>query len=303
MRTSRTIVSSVALVAIASLGLAACGGGTDSSGSAGTDVSSSVTIAKDEALAAAVPAKVKQAGYFAVGVDPTYAPNEMLAADGKTVEGTDVDILDAVAAKLGVKTQWQPAQFDTILLGVGSGKYDVAMSSFTINAERMKQVNMVSYYNAGTLWATAKDNPRSVDRSNLCGLSVGVQKGTVQNEEMNVATKKCTDGGKPPIDLVVDDQQSKITAALASGKVVAMAADSPITLYAIQQTGGTLEKLGDIYDSAPYGVVVPKEQTQLADAMASALAQLSDSGDYARILKKWGNEAGAITEFTVNPDA
>ncbi len=104
MRTSRTIVRSVALVAIASLGLTACGGETDSSGSAGTDVSSSVTITKDEALAAAVPAKVKQAGYFAVGVDPTYAPNEMLAADGKTVEGTDVDILDAVAAKLGVKT-------------------------------------------------------------------------------------------------------------------------------------------------------------------------------------------------------
>ncbi len=298
MRTSRITLTTLVLTCTAAFGLSACGGsGGDST------ATPAATIAKDDALAAAVPDKVKQVGHFTVGVDPTYAPNEMLASDGRTVEGMNVDILDAVAAKLGVKNEWRPAQFDTILLGVDSGRFDLAMSSFTINPDRLKSVDMVSYYDAGTLWAVKKGNPNHVDPKNLCGLSIGVQKGTVQNNEMNVATKKCTDEGKPAINLVVDDQQSKITAALTSDKVIAMAADSPITLYAVQQTGGTLEKLGEIYDSAPYGVVVPKGQAQLADAVAKALTSLKESGDYERILKKWGNEAGAISEFKVNPTA
>ena len=53
-----------------------------------------------------MPAKIKSAGKIVVGTDATYAPNEMLATDGKTVEGLDVDLFDAVAAKLGLKTEY-----------------------------------------------------------------------------------------------------------------------------------------------------------------------------------------------------
>ena len=53
----------------------------------------------------------------------------------------DVDLFNAVAAKFGVKTEWVPAGFDAIILGVSSGKYDVGVSCFTVNAEREKQVN------------------------------------------------------------------------------------------------------------------------------------------------------------------
>lgn len=305
MRSSRPLLLTTALTA--ALALSACGSNslstpsTSGAAPAGSASATSTGIAKNDALAAKVPAKAKSAGKLIVGVDATYAPNEYLADDGKTVVGMDVEILDAVAAKLGLKTEWQPSTFDTILLGVGSGKFDVAMSSFTINDDRKKSVNMVSYFNAGTQWAVAKGNPKKIDPKNLCGVKVGVQKGTVQNDEMTAATKKCTDGGKPAIDLTIDDQQSKITAALQSGKVDAMAADSPITFYAIKQTGDAMEKLGETYDSAPYGIVVPKDQTDFAKAVADALTELKASGDYEKILKKWGNESGGISSFAVNP--
>lgn len=306
MRSAR--VRSFAVLTVAAFGLAACGSNslsTSSSSSSqpagGGSSSAPATPTKDDKLAAKLPEKVKTAGKLIVGVDSTYAPNEFLADDGKTVQGMDVDILDAVAAKFGVKTEWQSAGFPTILLGVQSGKYDVAMSSFTINADRKKTVNMVSYYNAGSLWAVAKGNPKKMDVKDVCGKSIGVQNGTVQLEEMNAATKKCTDAGKPAINLLVDDQQSKVTAALTSGKVDAMVADSPITFYAIKQTNGGVEQLGDIYDSAPYGVVVPLAQKEFAQAVADALTDLNKSGTYKSILTKWGGEKGAIDSFTVNP--
>ncbi len=70
----------------------------------------------------------------------------------------DVDIFNAVAAKLGVKVEYIPAGFDTIILGVTSGKFDAGVSSFTINAERQKQVNMIQYFSAGTQWITQTGN-------------------------------------------------------------------------------------------------------------------------------------------------
>jgi polar amino acid transport system substrate-binding protein len=80
-----------------------------------------------------------------------------------------------------------------------------------------------------------------------------------------------------------------------------MLADSPVSAYAVDQTNGQLELLGDIYDSAPYGYVVAKDQTDFAQAIADAVKSLIDDGTYEKVLKKWGVEGGAITDPTVNP--
>jgi len=76
---------------------------------------------------------------------------------------------------------------------------------------------------------------------------------------------------------------------------------SPVSAYAVDQTNGQLELLGDIYDSAPYGYVVAKDQTDFAQAIADAVKSLIDDGTYETVLKKWGVEGGAITDPAVNP--
>ena len=298
-------MSLIAVTGVVAVGLTLSACGSDSMntspGSGSTAAASSaVGGGVDAALAAKVPAKLKEAGKFIIGVDATYAPNEMLAADGKTVEGFDVDVFNAVAAKLGLKTEYVPAGFETIILGVTGGKYDIGVSSFTINAERKKQVNMVSYYSAGTQWIVAKGNPEKVSLDDACGKSVGVQKGTVQVDDLTARSKKCTDAGKPAINPIIQEKQDQVTADLVSGKTVAMLADSPVGLYAVKQTG-QLEALGAIYDSAPYGYVVPKDQTDLANLLVEALKAAKADGSYDAALKKYAVEAGAIDNFAVNP--
>ena len=306
----RSILTLISGVAVAGLALSACGSNSLSSGSAssaaaGASSAASAAVSKattvDPALVAKLPDKIKTAGKIVVGTDATYAPNEFLDTDGKTVVGMDVDVFNAVAAKFGVKVEYVPATFDSIILGVSSGKYDVGLSSFTINDERKKQVNMVSYFNAGTQWVTQKGNPKKVDPDNPCGLNIGVQKGTVQVDDITARSKKCTDAGKPAITQIVDGDQGKVTTAVIGGKADAMAADSPVGLYAVKQTGGQLEALGAIYDAAPYGIVVPKEQAAFAGAIADALKAIATDGTYKAALTKWGNESGAITSFAVNP--
>ena len=279
--------------------VAGCGEETSGTGT-GSGSSTPVSSASaDNALAAKVPAEFKSAGKIIIGTDSSYAPSEFLDADGKTVIGFDVDLFNAVAAKLGLTTEWQSAKFAAIIPGVGSGKYNVGVSSFTVNAERVKQATMVSYFAAGTQWA-AKSGA-SVNPDDACGKKIAVQTDTVQVDDITARSKKCTDAGKPAITVDQYQAQSDATNAVVSGKDDAMLADSPVCAYAVKQTNGQLALIGEIYDSAPYGYVLPKAQTDFADAISQALQALIADGSYKQILAKWGVEAGAITTPAVNP--
>ena len=288
-------------LATAGLALSACGSDSLSTGG-GTQSSQAVPSATANAdLVAKVPEKIKSKGTITIGVDASYAPNEFLDTDGKTVIGMDVDVFNAVAQQFGLKTEWVPAKFDSIIVGVQSGKYDIGVSSFTVNDKRKEQVNMVSYFNAGTQWAAAPGNPKKVDGTKPCGLKVAVQKGTVQEEEdLPAKAKACQAEGKP-ITVQPYTGQDQATAAVATGKADAMLADSPIVAYAVKQSGGKIEAVGEIYDAAPYGYVLPKAETEWAQAIADALKATDASGAYKKALGNWGVEDGAITDFAVNP--
>lgn len=287
-------------VAALALSLTACGGGTSSTG-AGPSTGTAASTWVDQALAAKVPASIKSAGTIIVGTDSTYAPSEFLAADGKTVQGFDVDLFNAVAAKLGLKAQWQSAKFADIIPGVTSGKYHIGVSSFTVNRQREQEVAMVSYFSAGTQWATR--NGTSIDPGNACGKKVAVQTSTVQVDDITARSKTCTGSGKPAITIDQYQAQSDATNAVVSGKDDAMLADSPVCAYAVKQTNGQLTLAGSIYDSAPYGYVLPKSQTDFGSAIATAVQELIADGTYRKILDSWGVTGGAITTPAVNPPA
>jgi polar amino acid transport system substrate-binding protein len=306
---ARRATVAVAALASATLVLSACGddsaddngGGGGGGGGAESTESELPTVEVDEELAAMVPDAIAEDGVISVGSDTTYAPSEFLAEDGETIVGFDVDLFTLVAQKLGLEAEFETAAFDSIIAGVGSGRYEVGVSSFTVNPERMEQANMVSYYEAGTQWATRAGNPDGVDPDNACGLAIAVQRATVQVDDLTARSEECEANGEEPITIEQFDAQSDATAAIASGRVVAGLADSPVMAYAVQQTNGQLELLGDIYDSAPYGYVIAKDQTEFADAIAAAVQALIDEGAYEEVLSNWGVEDGAIDTPEVNP--
>src|SRR3954454_8823728 len=294
----RRAILGLAVAAALTTSMAACGSESGDSNGAGSAPAASASA--DTGLADKVPADIKSGGKLIIGTDSTYAPSEFLDADGKTVIGFDVDLFNAVAQKLGLTTQWQSATFDSIIPGVTSKKYAVGVSSFTVNADRMKEATMVSYFNAGTQWAAKTGATISAD--DACGKKIAVQTSTVQADDIAARSKKCTGAGKAKITIDQYQAQSDATNAVVTGKDDAMLADSPVCAYAVKQTNGQLALLGDIYDSAPYGYVLPKDQGDtMAVAVQGALKALIADGTYKTILAKWGVDAGAITDPTVNP--
>jgi polar amino acid transport system substrate-binding protein len=286
-------VVAVAATSAAALALTGCASNSEGSGPTGK-VSNSVSV--QQSLASLVPAKAKAAGKLIVGVNVPYTPNEYL--QGGKVVGFDVDLLDATAKVLGLKTEYRQADFDKIVPAVKAGTYDIGMSSFTDNKLREKTDDFVDYFTAGILWAAQKG--KTVDPNNACGLTVSVQSNTTeQQDQLPALSKACTKAGKKAIKILPYQSQDDATNALVLGKVNAMSADSPVTAYAIKKSSGKLVQAGAIAEAAPYGWPMAKGST-LVQAMQKALQSLIDDGTYDQICKKWGLQAGEIKTATMN---
>ncbi len=295
MRRSALIV--IGLSTIVSIGLTSCAKNSPKNASP-TTTATVGAISKNQAAADLLPASVKSSGKLVVGINVPYAPNEYKDPSGKIV-GWEVDFLNAVATKLGLTTTYQESGFDNIIPALKGGKYTIGMSSFTDNKTREAQVDFVNYYSAGYQWAAPAG--KTVDPDNACGLKVAVQATTTEETvDLPAKSKACVAAGKKPITIVKIDSQDAVNQSVILGQAEAFDADSPITQYAVKQSGGKLQTAGAIYSAAPYGLAVAKTSGTLKEALQKAIQSMIDDGTYKQVLDKWGVGAGAIPNATVN---
>jgi polar amino acid transport system substrate-binding protein len=285
----------VAVTALLSLIATGCG-----SDNKKTTTGTTTGSAQSGAIAAQVPAKIKSKGTLTVATDATYPPNEFLAANGRTIQGMDPDLAQALAERMGLKSKVTNATFDAILPGLAAGKYDLGMSSFTDTKEREQTVDFVTYFTAGTsFYVKASGGPAITALADLCGHKVAVEKGTTQADDSNAESKKCKSAGKPAVSVLTFPDQNGANLAISSGRAEVGMADSPVAAYIVKKSGGTFKLSGDAYGAAPYGIAVPKG-SGLAKPVLAALKSLIADGSYSKILKKWGLTTGAIDAPVVN---
>jgi polar amino acid transport system substrate-binding protein len=285
-----------ALVALAATAaIAGCG---DDKGSSSTTSTESSGV--DATAAAGVPAAIKSKGTLVVAADATYAPNEFIAPDGRTVQGMDPDLAKALAAVLGLKAQVKNATFDAIIPGLAGHKYDLGISSFTDTKEREKTVDFVTYFSAGTsFYVKADGGPAIAKLADLCGQTVAVERGTTQQDDAAAQAKRCAAAGKAKATVQTFPDQTGANLALTSGRAQVGMADSPVAAYQVKQSHGQFKLSGTPYGTAPYGIAIPKG-SGLSQPILDALKVLIRRGTYTSILRKWGVEGGAITNPAIN---
>lgn len=274
--------------------VAACGG---------SDKTEAPTIATKPVAKIIVPDDIKAKGTLTVGTDASYPPIEFMGADGKTVEGLDADLAEALAGAMGLEAEVKHATFDSILPGLTTKKFDVGMSGFTDTKEREETVDFVTYFTAGTaFFVKAQGGPAINTLDDLCGRKLALQKGTAQVEDAEAQQKQCAAAGKPAIDVMTFPDQPGANLAVVSGRADLGMTDSPVAAYQAKQSGGQLKVVGQPYGTAPYGIALPKG-SPLVKPMQAAMKALIADGTYGKILAKYGVEAGAITEPGINQAA
>jgi polar amino acid transport system substrate-binding protein len=284
--------------ALAASGLAACGSDDDSSTSSSTPAAAPTTASSAPTIT--VPDAIKSKGTLTVAADASYAPNEFIGKDGKTVEGADVDLANAIGRALGLKVEVRNAGFDSIIPGLAARKYDLGMSSFTDTKEREGTVDFVTYFNAGTSFYTKASGGTDVSGlDDLCGKTVAVEKGTTQGDDATAQSRKCKAAGRPAVKVSTFPDQNGANLSISSGRAQIGMADSPVAAYQVKQSGGQFKLVGTPYGEAPYGIAIPKN-SGLAQPVLDAVKQMIGDGSYKTILTRWGIEDGAITDPVIN---
>ncbi|MHC5905399.1 ABC transporter substrate-binding protein [Streptomyces sp. S6] len=314
--TRRTTAAHTRLAAVGALAVAGaliltgCG---DQTKDKGKDAGSSSADSSSSApLAAKLPADIRSKGTIKVGSDISYAPVEFKDGSGNTT-GIDPDIADALGKQLGVKFEFENGTFDSLITGLRSKRYDIAMSAMTdtknrqngIDADSGKKVgegvDFVDYFSAGVSIYTPKGKDQGIKTwADLCGKKIVVQRGTVSEDLAKSESKKCPAGKSIAMEAFGTDPEAQTR--LRAGGADAGSSDFPVAAYAVKTSGGgkDFQLVGEQVQAAPYGIAFSKSSTQLRDAVQAAMEAIIKNGEYLKILTKWGVPSGAVTQATVN---
>ena len=237
-------------------------------------------VKKDDALFDMLPDYAKEKGIIVNGFDDAYPPMSF-RTDDNTLVGWDVDFGNAVAAKLGIKIDWIPADFAGIVTGVQTGKYDFSLSALTITEERAEMIDFSEdYFFSGATVIVRTDSTKEITCvEDLAGKTVGVQLGSSSETKLQ------------ELDYVTDVKTyATITDELMdlmNGRLDAVVEGLPVAMYYSAQTEGITAV--DTINSYPYGVAFNKGEDgqKLRAAWNAAVKALGQDGTLDLITDKW----------------
>ena len=240
-------------------------------------------------------------GKLTIASDTTYAPAEFADPNNpSSYIGYDMDLARAFAKSLCLTPNIIKADFSAIIPDIsgptlGQQRYDMSISSFTINSDRQQKVDMIPYFTAGESILVPTGNPSNVTSiDSMCGKIVAVQDGTVEKDEIDDANGNGPGtSGQAPVckDNKVKDcirLTERCRAAGCQRQRRASYQDQPVTDYYAKQNSGKLESGGITVTPSPQGIVVRKDNMPFETAITGALTSMRSDGTYLKILTDWG---------------
>jgi ABC-type amino acid transport substrate-binding protein len=249
-----TLLAALAVFAVAAFA-AGCGSSSD-------DSSSTSSGGGGEALT--------------VGSDIPYPPFEQGKAGNYT--GFDIELIEAIAEKMGRTAEVQDTSFETIFRDVAQGKFNAVISAATITPEREKAVAFSDPYYLSEQAILVKEGSDITGLADLEGKTVGAQQGTTGLE---LGKEKANAGELRPYPEGPDAVN-----ALKAGTVEAVIIDAPVAQNAVEESGG-IEIAEKVPTEESYGIAVALDETELLDEINQGLKEVIGDGTYTTIYKKW----------------
>jgi len=266
---------------------------------------SSVHTAADASLHASLPQDIQRQGFIVAGTNPNTPPTTFYQADNKTLAGREIDIVSAVAERLGIAVHWRDTGgFDNIIPGLKSGRYDVAAANIDATKQRLKQVDFVGYYNASKLALIARKDSALGPFNQfmaLCGQTVGAGAGTSQVTRLQAASDQCKAANKPAISIPIFPDRPAGVQAVISGRVPMFFGPYEGLRYQVSQVK-PLALAGELtIEDTIVSIALPKGSA-LEKPIQAALNSLIADGTYQKILDKWQIGFGAIKHAGINDE-
>ncbi len=215
---------------------------------------------------------------LSVGSDIPYPPFEQGKPGHYT--GFDIELMEAIAERIGRTAEFQDTSFETIFRDVQQGKFEAVISAATITEEREKAVDFSNPYYLSEQAVLVKEGSSIKSLEELEGKTVGVQQGTtgqeLAKEEIGGAEIRPYPEGPDAVN------------ALKSGTVEGVVIDAPVAQNAVEKSGG-VEIAEKVPTEEEYGIAVAQGNSELLEEINSGLEEVMEDGTYKKIYEKWFN--------------
>jgi polar amino acid transport system substrate-binding protein len=290
---SKTLVLAGATVLLLAFAGSGCGGSSKKS----SESTTTQTTNAGNGASITAPASIASAGKLVFCSDITYPPEESYKEGTTTPEGSDIDIGNYIADKMGVKARFDNTGFDGIIAALLAKKCDAVISGMNDTPERRKQVAFVDYLKVGQSFMVKKGNPENITGiDSLAGKSASVETGTTNKDFLDAQSKRLTSQGKKAIKVVTFPKDTDAANALRTGRVDAYFGDAPVVAYYIEKTPEAFSLGGTPVNPISIGIAINKSNTELQSAVTKAIDMMYSDGTMDTILTRW-KLAGAVAKL------
>ena len=238
-------------------------------------------------LAADTLAEVKKKGVLVAGVKDSLPPFGYIDEKTRTIVGYDIDFINAIAKKLGVKVELKPVTSASRMPQLQESHIDIIAATMTKNAERAKQIDFShTYFFTGQKFITKKGTVHSL--KDLEGKKIGTAKGSTSEQNVKKSIPSAT--------VLSFDDYPQAFLALQQGKVAAVTTDEAILAGILSKAPNKAQfeiPAVQISDE-PYGLGMRKGDKNFVDFVNKTILEMEKNGEAAKIFNKW---FGPSTDF------
>jgi len=224
---------------------------------------------------------IKARGTLICGVKDAVVPFGYVDEATKQIVGFDIDMCNAIAAKLGVKSELKPVTSATRIPMLAQGSIDLTAATMTHKLERDDQIDFsITYFMDGQKLLVKKDSGIK-SAADLAGKKVASVKGSTSEKNIKAAQPDCT--------VISFEGYPEAFLALKQGKVEAMTTDASILLGVKNSDPNpeNYEIVGDFISAEPYGLGLPENDSDFRDLVNATLMEMWRNGDYQKAYDKW----------------
>jgi polar amino acid transport system substrate-binding protein len=263
---------------------------------------SALAITSPNPPAITPPTNLVRPGTLTFLSDTTYPPQESIDPSTQQPVGFDIDVAQAIAAKMGLSATIQNTNSPQIVGALLAKKGDAIISALQITPDLERQVALIAYFEAGQSILVRKGNPAAIGGlSDLCGKKVSVQVQSPEENTIDEANAGICKDSKINKQVYPTDLQAVLI--LKQQGVQAAMDDSPVAAYFVKQTPDQLDLAGPPLKTNPEGIAVDPKNGELLGAIQKAMMAIYKDGTYRQILTKWNLLDGEISasQIVVNP--
>lgn len=233
----------------------------------------------------------------------TYPPMEYREPSSNKLVGFDIDVVNAMGAKMGATVNWSEASYDQLLSSITSKRVDVIVAGMGDTQERRASVSFVDYLHDNAVFFTLRSNSeRYPNMESLCGKKVAVTRSTYWPTAIaKWSDEHCTKAGKPAIVVVGTSNAPDSRLQLKQSRADAAVQSAATLVYQNSIEENRYAVIGKPFYTQLSGIGFSKDDPQVGQALKKALAAIIADGTYQKLLQKWNLPADcAIAQPMIN---